>query len=90
MSITTWAKKNSRAMGKIGLYGVGGIMIGWPAIKFGTSLFNGASVENAAKIAVWEGTGYSMDQNYLSTPALRNAALRTGVGAAAILLARKL
>ena len=90
MSLVTWAKMNSRALGKIGLYGVGGVLIGWPVVKFGTELWHGNSVELSAHRAVFEGTGYAIATGTLDQAKTRTAVIRTGIGAIAIYAARKI
>ena len=90
MSIVSWANKNSRAMGKVGLYVAGGLALGWPLIKGAHQLYDGVPLEEAAGTVVLQATGYNQSTGQMDKPMLRNAIIRDVVGAGAILAARKL
>lgn len=90
MSLVTWVKTNSRALGKIGLYATGGFLVGWPLIRFGTNLYAGNSVEASAHEAIKTGFGIDSNTGGIDNTKLRNGAVRTGLGALAIYAARKM
>lgn len=90
MSLVTWANTNSRALGKLGLYGIGGVLVGYPAVKFGAAMYHGSSVESSVDQACYEGIGYTPSSGAFSQAKARNGIIRTGLGALAILAARKI
>lgn len=90
MTLVQWTSKNSRAFGKVGLYAIGGFLIGWPLIKFGTELYNGNSVEGAANQASYQGFGVDMTGRKIDNSNLRWGLIRTGLGAVAIIAAKKI
>ena len=91
MSLVEWAKKNSRAMGKVGLYATGGLLIGYPVFKFGTELWHGNTVERSADLALNSGFGIcDFGGAPIDNTKLRNGAIRTGIGALAIYAAKKI
>ena len=90
MSVVTWVKNNSRAIGKIGLYGAGGVLVGWPAIKAAILLWRGQTADATLEQSVRTGTGYVLSTGQYDTTAGRNAVIRTIIGAGAIYAARKL
>lgn len=89
MSVTTWVKKNSRALGKLALYGTGGVLIGAPVIRFGSNLWNGMGIKQAADMATYDSYGVSTESGGVNQAKLRNGAITTGLGAAFIWLGRK-
>ena len=90
MSLTKWMKTNSKAISKVGLYGMGAVLIGWPAIKFGTNMWKGYTLEDSATNAVRVGSGYNIADGSVDTTMTRNAVIRTGIGALAVYAARKI
>jgi xanthosine utilization system XapX-like protein len=77
-------------MGKLGLYGAGGVLLGWPLIQTGKDLFNGQPVEIALANGVIAASGYNTTNGNLDKVAMRNAVIRDIFGAGLIITARKL
>lgn len=91
MSLVTWAKKNSRALGKVGLYGVGGVLIGAPLIRFAGNVWRGNSVEWSADHAIYDSYGVAgFGSLPIDNAKLRGGVIATGLGALAIYAARKI
>lgn len=80
----------SRTIAKGSLYLAGAGAIGWPLVRTGLEVWRGVPLENAVKTGIYVGTGYNATTSKLETPMLRDAAIRTGAGAFAIYVARKI
>ena len=90
MSLVEWAKKNSRALGKVGLYGAGGVLLGYPVVKFGLGLWRGQTVEGAICDGVYEGSGYNTITGNLNQTKTRDVVIRDLIGAGCIFAAKKI
>ena len=91
MTLVQWVKTNSRALGKVGLYATGGVLIGAPVIRFTSNLLKGNELEWSADHAIYDSYGIAaFGQLPIDKTKLRNGMLATGLGAIAILAARKI
>lgn len=91
MSLVTWAKKNSRALGKVALYATGGVLIGAPLIRFGTRIWKGEDVMYAADHSLYDSYGIAgLGSLPMDKTKLRGGIIATGLGALAIMAARKI
>jgi len=82
-------KTNSKTLAKVGLYGAGGICLGYPALNFVGNLWKGWSLEDSATGAVFQASGYNMKDGSLNQTQTRNAAMRTIIGAGLVYAGRK-
>ena len=90
MTMVQWAKKNSRALGKVALYATGGVLIGLPVVRAAHHLYDGQSVYDSTTNSIYESYGYIVDTGTLDKTKLRTGIMATGLGALAIFAARKI
>lgn len=89
MTMTQETKKLARTLAKVTLYGTGGILLGWPLIKTGKSLYEGKAVDWSLNDGVFAASGYSPMTNTWTKGETRNAIIRDVVGGIAIYAGRK-
>jgi len=91
MTVLQWVKRNSTVLSKVGLYGTGAVLIGAPAVRFASNLWRGNDLEWSADHAIYDSYGIAgFGQGATNMTKLRNGAMVTGLGALAILAARKI
>jgi hypothetical protein len=90
MTLVQWVKKNSRAFGKVALYGTGAVLIGLPLVTTGNALYRGETMMSALDKGVYDASGYSMNGHHIDQTKVREVVFRDVVGALAIYAARKI
>jgi len=90
MTIVTWARKTARSLGKVGLYGAGGVLIGMPAISFAEHVWNGNTLTDSADHALDHTLGIYDRGTKIDQVKMRDGAIRTVIGAGLIYAASKI